>query len=726
MSKKPPAVDPKATITVSDYLTIERLVRERPSLSSLEKSVQLFPTCAIFWSTYLDFLIETPDKALKVAERAVAVCPHIDLWKRYLGLAKMVKPRLPDFYPVYEKAISAAGNDPKSSDMWIEYIYIQRAFFNTHVLIQNECLENPSALPPHAYLLPLSPTHPAGLTEDALDVEGIQLLVANMSIPNPTIASIRELFQSALSVPMEKLDAIYDEYQSFEQVIATALVSMAQNLPTMGGLPPPQMMAGVQASKLLSEYSTRWIQSKNGLREIQRIYSDINLYFAPIPLAQTTAQIVQGNIFAWRRVLKFEKTNPFKLTYKRFRARMAHVFSVCMMSNVYVSEFWLEHVVWLLADEGVEPAFAVLEKATKEYLAHDVLLRLVRAYLMEESGNVPQAMEWYTESLAHYTAAKKPVPSLLMHQIRFACRALSAVHGRNIFLDHVARKSIHIDVQLVIAFAKLELRMMKNIQGSIKVLQLGLSLFPASRGEIEKALIDLKADVIGAALTADESGVITDSVGRRRMGNWEAPILSMSIEKAKKFLRFGPLGFLDETPVDDDVINLEESEESVSSLKRPDPSRMMAYKPGMENSEEPINGVTDEKKLISKPLRSLQKLLPVCHSSSVPETDIVIKTIQTVVLPDISVTGLRRLDEDPVLEQLRREREEGGVLKSHASLKRLLPGAEQKADANRDDDVIIKSDLMDEEREQREFLSALASNIHRERVYYKRHKLISF
>jgi hypothetical protein len=708
-STKKPSIDPKSTITVADYLAIEKLVRERPSVSSLEKSVQLFPSCAIFWVTYLDFLSETPEKALKVAERAVNHCPHIDLWKRYLSLAKFSS-RLPEYYPIYDKAINAVGNDPKSSDFWIEALYIQRALFNTHLLISNDCLENPTALPSHFFLLPLSAQPPKDLSEDVLDVEALKIILDNASIPKPSISSIRDVFHSALSVPMEKLDTVYDEYQSFEQVVATALVAMAQNAPTIGGMPPPQMMAGVQASKYLSEYSTRWIQSKNGLKEIQRVYADVNFYFAPIPLSSQAAQTVQGNILAWRRVLKFEKTNPFKLSYKKFKARLNHVFSLCMMSNVYVSEFWIDKVVWLLADAGIEPALVVLETAIKEYLAHDVLLRLVKAYLLEESGQIGKALEWYTESLAHYSAVKKPVPSLLMHQVRFACRSISTIHARNIFLQHVAAKSIHIqDWKIFAAFAKLELYTMKNPPGALKVLQFARNFFP------EKAKENLEAVV----------AEIESFCGERKPIQ-HPPVLSLGLEEAKNLLRFGNIGFENEVVADDqEVVDLEESNDVEGGIKRPDPARMMAYKPGMESNEEErgtsnsIEGVLN--RLITHPLKSLSKLLPDCTSSSVPDTDIVLKTLQTIVLPEVSIGGLRqRLEEDPAIEQLRREREE--VKGQQANLKRLLVAGDEKRD---DDDVIIKSDLLDEEREQREFLSALASNIHRERVYYKRHKIIA-
>ena len=690
------AVDPKATVTVADYLTIERLVRERPSVSNLEKSAQLFPSCAIFWSTYLDYLIETPEKGLKVAERAVAVCPHIDLWKRYLALAKSVS-RLPDFFPIYEKAISEIGNDSKSTDFWIEYLYILRALFNTQILVQNECLDNPSNLPPNAFLVPLSPIPPAGLTEDILDVEGFKQMTLK-----PTVTSMREVFQSALSVPMERIDAIWDDYQAYEQVVANAMVAMAQNAPTIGGLPPPQLMAGVQASKLLSEYSNRWIQSKQGLKELTRIYAPINLYFSPIPLDATTAETVKANVIGWRRVVAFEKTNPFKLGYVKFQARLAHVFKLCMMSNVYVAEFWVEMFVWTLADRGPEAALQVLEKGVKEYLVHDVLLRLIIAYLLEETGQTDKAFAAYSESLTHYTQFAKPTPSVLMHWIRFACRSFSGLQGRNLFLQHLQSGSIHVDYRLVIAFAKLELRMMNNTAGALKVLEMGLIRFAklaVAKTEIEKLIAQIKSDVLGVAL-----------------GDRSAPILAKSFDDAQRSLQLYKLGFggVEAAPTNEEVVDLVGSDAAAGGLKRPDVSLMHSFKPSME---EPAV----EKFKLAKPLKSLVELLPVSTTSALPNTDALLKMLQTVDLPPVAVGNVKRLEEDPHLEQLRRDRDDHAVQSQGANLKRLLVGGEDK----KDDDVIIKSDLMDQEREQRDFLSALASNIHRERVYYKRHKLIS-
>ena len=697
-------IDPKATVTVSDYLTIERLIRERPSPSNLDKAVQLFPTCAIFWLTYLDFLLENPEKAIKVAERAVNACPTVDLWRRYLNLSKSMY-RLPEVFPLYERAIASIGTDAKSSEFWIEYLYIIRALYNTQVLVQYQCLDNVAALPNTAILVPLSPAIPSGLNADFLDVEGLKIIQYR-----PTVQSIREIFQASLFVPMERIDAVWDEYQAYEQVIANAMVSMAQNMPTIGGMPPPAMLAGVQASKLLTEYSSRWGQSKQGLKELERIYAAINTYFAPLPLDQNSAETVRPNIHAWRRVLEFEKSNHFKLPYVRFKARMDWVLNQSLLSNVYVSEFWIEKCVFTLAHEGLVQATAVLETAIREYLANDVLLRLVLACLHEENGDVLKAQSVFTESLAHFTSTKKAVPALLMHYIRFAARCLSKVHARTIFLDAFSAASIHVDYKVVSAFAQLELRCFNSPDTARRVVHLGL----AKMGK------DLMAEQTLQGTLAEIEGQVADSF--LWVSGSDSLIQRPTLVVNEAILQSSLMGKGDKKTEDADVVldvSGEDHKTGGAIVFRPEVSKMMSFRPGMDSEQTMESGTNSLQttQSVPKALLALLELIPRVTQSTVPDTDVVLGRIQKAVLPSV-LMGNKRFEEDPQIDSIRRQREEKAA---EAAVKRLLA-----ANNEDNDDVIIKSDLfMDEEVDQRQFLSALASNIHRERINYKRHKIVA-
>lgn len=709
MSKK---IDPKATITVADYLTLERLIRERPSVSNLEKAVQLFPTCAIFWSTYLDYLFETPEKAIRIAEKAVNACPHVDLWRRYLSVAKQMY-RLPDLYPLYEKAVNSIGMDGKASDIWTEYLYVLRAVYNTQVLVQYNCLENPAMLPPTAILVPVSPILPAGLTEDFLDSEGLKLVESK-----PNITTLREAFQAALVVPMEKIDAVWDDYQAFEQVIANSMAALAQSAPTIGGLPPPALLAGVQASKLLTEYSSRYAQSKQGYKELVRVYAPVNSYFAPLPLdSVNTAETVKSNILAWRRVLQFEKKNPFKLNWAKFKARMHFVFSQCLLSNVYVSDFWIEKFVWVMSSSGgFEAGLEVLNTAISQYLSHDVMLRVLMAFVLEETNQMNKCATFYRESLAHFTAFKRPVPSLLMHYIRFAARSQSPVHARTVFLEHVQTNSIHADdFRVFLAFAKLELRAMNNVTAAIKVIQMAQKRFVS----------DLDAYT---QLSAFYSAIISNHHLNEETSSLKSSILESTYAEAQESLEFSPwltfLGNTSDAGLDIVDISGDSSDRKNSNnffaLKRPDVSKMQPFRPGMEEDQLGDGAGSKRSRLlcqVSKPLQALVQLLPESTETVSPETDAILKVIQTTALPQVAAGAARRLDEDPSVDQMRRER----VEKEQVNLKRIM----EKTKIDDGSPFIVKTDMADDERAQREFLSALASNIHRERVYYKRHKLLA-
>ena len=700
-----PAENPKSRISVADYVAIERLIRERSSLTTLEKAVQLFPTCAMFWVTYLEFLVENPEKAYQVAERAVSQCSHIDLWKRWLNLGKSIY-RLPDFIHIYEKAVDAIGNDYQSVDFWLEYTYVMRALFNLQTLNQFSA-EGPEQLPPNAFLLPLSTMLPPGITEDMVEVEGLKLIENR-----PTIASIRDIFQTALSIPMERIDALWDEYQAFEQVVATAMNTMAQSIPVFPGMPPPPAaLASIQATKMLSEYSNRWIQSKQGLREISRLYSSVNLYFAPIPLDSSTVVTLQPNILKWREIITHEKCNPLKLNFKRFSARMNFVLRQCLMVNVYVAEFWYERFIWELSCNGYDAAHDVIQKAITEYLTRDSTLRIVLALILEEMGKIQEAFTHLNESVEFFSSVGTPTPALFMHFVRFCVRGMGAAHGRNLFLRALREKSIHVTPALCLAFAKLEWITLQNPGGAREVLDLAESLFPNHlnfqvgncyfRKELQLAV----APTITKP-TREPSNVMLCTLNDAQGCVLQGFMASLRMDSNDR-------GDMVELDV------LEDEEKAIGGVRRPELSRMQPYKPGMEFDEAPMDiGHRKTRSGLPSSLRALLTVLPVCEGH-VPDTDTTLRALQVMQLPAIAISTLKRFEEDIQIENLRREKEAAGglaVIQDGETLKRLI-GDEK------DENMLIKADLLDDEKDSREFLSALAANIHRERVNYKRHKL---
>ncbi len=736
-------INPKALVTVREYFAMEALIRDRPSLANMEKAVQLFPSCAIFWTSYLDFLLENPEKAFKVAGRAVEGCPHIDLWRRYLSLGKSLF-RLPQIFPIYEKAVVEVGCDPKAVDFWVEYLYLLRAIFNTQLMAQFN-LEDPALLPLGSFLLPLSSNRPPGLTDDMVDLESIKSMSdANM---RPTIQSIREIFQNALCVPMERIDAVWDEYQAFEQVIASAMTHIAQSMPVMPGMPPPPAaMASVQCSKLLSEYSNRWIQSKQALKSISRIYAPINMYFAPIPLDASTADVLRANVLGWRRVIDWEKSNPLKLNYARFQSRMATVFKQCLMSNVYVAEFWFDLFVSRLSADGYIAGLSVLHQAIDEYLVNDVMLRLVVALIHEETGDAEKAVEWLEQSLVYFeTVAKKPVPSLLVHMLKLKLRCFGAVHARSTFLQFLEKKSMHLShYGVFLTFARLEQRALCNKSNFRKVLELGIALFARDSNAVSALTSVLNEE--------EESG---DSISLDQIS--PPKILALDVDSARKALQYGnmwPHSSGEEYDVGKspaaqlDLIEIDADEAVIAGTPlRPDTSRMSSYKPGLEyDSPDGPEGTAGgssssngEDRLRSVPasLKTLVHILPRCEPGSVAETDSILKALQTMDLPALSVASMKllRFEEDPTVDRIRRERDAAasalvgfGGDNSAGSLKRLILPHEEKS-GNEQFGFLhhIKSDGIadDDKGGQRDFLSALAANIHRERINYKRHKLLT-
>lgn len=120
------------------------------SVSKFESAVTKYPSAAVFWIKYLDYMSETVGADAKrraaLSVRATEHCPiviqlsicqfdhpppvivirlelnpsQVAIWERHLANVKAAQP-LAQLLPTYSDALQAVGQDRDSGRLWMEY-----------------------------------------------------------------------------------------------------------------------------------------------------------------------------------------------------------------------------------------------------------------------------------------------------------------------------------------------------------------------------------------------------------------------------------------------------------------------------------------------------------------------------------------------------------------------------------------------------------------------------
>ena len=727
-----------ADVTILEIANLEEQMQLNPSVQVFERSLRRIPSAAMYWMRYIDFMSELPEKSQKLAERAVLVCPHIDLWRRYLQLTKDVC-MLSELVSVYGKIIHGIGQYYKTGDIWLEYLYILKVIYNQQLLKANNTLTS-ELLPPGNCTLPLPKTGPSGIPASLVDeysLEGVSI--------TPDLTFIRQVYHSALSSPIDRLDLIWDEYQSFEQTVGAAITTQT-----------------AISAKFLTMYSARYLKSKQVYKELGKLHASVNLYVIPLPLTKETAIRMRPQIVAWRQVIKYEQANHAGLSNDILRRRVSLVFSQCLMGNCYVAEFWYEQFLWLFSEGLKEEALATLQKAIEDYIPSDVFLRLVLTTAHEEEGSIAEAEKAFTD-LLHYFADRGGSALGFIHYFRFIARNHGETACRKFFLDHFINRSHHCTWLAIKAFARFERYAFSNAVASEKLLRVALGRLRAEDDGYQQlggALVDLVTDLRGDAEgLRRELGILsTDYAGKLRLTPMPPLSEIKSLTQFQNLLKFRHLipplsdakkaavNVEDEFAVEaidleGDVLFLDGAEEQAIGVRRPILSKLQIFKPQIDQDSATDTLTTDALDELPASLKALLTLLPPKETvaAAVPVADAVVKILRTLELPSISADKFKEMSEDPLLARLRQKegRTREGAADSQRktlNLKRLLLTKDEEKNvpadvaAEEDEDeaeVRVKRDAADEaDGEGKDFLSALVTNIHRERVQYKRHRLM--
>ncbi|KAK4705927.1 cleavage stimulation factor subunit 3, partial [Phenoliferia sp. Uapishka_3] len=443
-----------------------------------EDFLKIFPDATQQWIAYAN--LELSHSLFQNVEaifgRCLRLSPAVELWKFYLDYIRRVNPvdaSLGDrakeargtISKAFEYALQHVGQDRRAGDIWMEYI----AFLKEG---QNR-----------------------GTWEDQQRMD-----------------ALRKAYQRAVCIPLNNVEAIWQEYNSFEN-----------NLNKM------------TAKKFVAELSPSYMTARKALRELRAMYDHLASPLLP-HRPDWSEPTDRGALSIWRRYLAWEEANPLDIEEPAaLQSRVSFAYKKAVAALRFYSEIW-----YLAADYNLKQGrpddartflqtgltanpsslllgytLAELEEGRQEYAAchkiYDGLLEHFHSRLATLSATIDREI---TEAHAGYEAqqsiqemegaddegrqkhliekeeikaevvarkqaevdtAKKGAANVWIAQMRFARRAEGIKQARGIFTR--ARKSPHLVWQVVEASATMELHWNNEPKIATNVFELGLKTF---------------------------------------------------------------------------------------------------------------------------------------------------------------------------------------------------------------------------------------------------------
>jgi cleavage stimulation factor subunit 3 len=150
------------------------------------------------------------------------------------------------------------------------------------------------------------------------------------------MTAIRKLFQRAVENPMHNLEAIWKDYDQFENGLNKTL-----------------------AKELLSQHQPKYMGARVVYRERKSLMEGILRNMLARPPRGMSSSLTsphahnmltnhlgtikeEHQVRLWRRLLVFEKTNPQKLDAAGLRARVTFTYNQCLLCLYHYPDMWLE------------------------------------------------------------------------------------------------------------------------------------------------------------------------------------------------------------------------------------------------------------------------------------------------------------------------------------------------------------------------------------------------
>lgn len=489
----------------SDSAAMERLARLArastiPSARAMfDALTDAFPRSSLLWQWYIDAELtrnesgETDDETIRaIFGKCLIPCPSALLWRKYCAYMASTQDTKTEegvatMKSVYEYSVDVVGEDADAADVWLDYVRFLRSADATLIVTD--------VRPEQA--------------ESARDV------------------IVRRCFQRAITVPMNKLDVVYKEYEAFEneknKALARALLqdlapklvltrtAVGKRKKALDGIVvgavcvnPVQRGADGAASIVCAAFN------KGACRGCTRMH-ECKFCGSPSHGANDCSSkeyaLLANNPSAcaaqWAAVIELEKSNPQKLEgatpgeqSQQLFNRIKHTYELAGLSLGETPEFWLEYANWHESERRVDDAAEVLQRA-RDALPYCALLTFAAADLEEARDDAEACKKIYETVLDEYetTAAEAvergeestmPREVVLMYceYVRACRRVEDQASSRKAFMR--ARKQPGCPWEVYATAAMLEWQYDKSDKPARNIFELGLKHFLSSPQYVER------------------------------------------------------------------------------------------------------------------------------------------------------------------------------------------------------------------------------------------------
>lgn len=393
--------DTDAWMTLIAEVSQKPITTARPTY---EEFLQLFPTAGRYWKIYIEHELRANnfDQVEKLFTRCLKQCPHVDLWRTYLKYVTDYKSKLPNSFEeiikAFELAITQVGLDIASTPIWTDYINFVKSQKPNNKIEESQKMEQ-----------------------------------------------LRKLYQRAVINPMNNLEGIWKEYDTFENSLNKVL-----------------------AKALLAEHGPKYMQARATFRERKNYSEGIQKNILARPPRNSPRDQMQVKL--WKKLIAYEKRNTQRVDEASLRRRVTFVYNQCLCCLYRYPEMWHEAAHYQITKSGgIEDVVKVYEQGLKA-CDQSLLLQFSYADFLESHDNFSGAQAVY-ENLMQ----RKQDSLIYIEYMRFARRSLTVTDARKIFFR--ARKSPSCTWHVYVAAAQIELYLNKEQNIARKIYELGLKKF---------------------------------------------------------------------------------------------------------------------------------------------------------------------------------------------------------------------------------------------------------
>ena len=334
-----------------------------------ERFFQVFPTAGKFWKQYVEHEMNAKNYANveAILGRCLLKCLHIELWRTYIQFVKLIKKDaangLIDIKKAYEFAIEKVGYDINSTQLWMDYIQFLS--------------EMPSA---------------------------------NEREKSSRMDEMRHYYTRAVEIPMHNIEAIWKDYDSFENNRDKLL-----------------------AKSLIPKLSPKYMTARSVYRERKTITDNLLRNMLAAPPGKGIISFEKKQVSLWKKLIQSEKANAQRLDPPLLRLRVDFTFKQCLLCLLHYPEIWYDYANFYIEQNLFDQAIEIYEQALNT-LPDCTLIYFAYCDFLESQNNFSAARKIYEKLIE-----KKPSSLAYIQMIQFSRRAENIKQARKEFLN--ARKN---------------------------------------------------------------------------------------------------------------------------------------------------------------------------------------------------------------------------------------------------------------------------------------------